>query len=140
MKSDPCIIIHNLSEGITALRAALECKQSVILLSSPEAASYLSPLVFKAIVDQASMAVPNALFKAMFDCGDQPGLVMNALRHGIKLIRANLQNDIYEKLKSVAKRSNAIIIKYEKICNLDLNKISNDEIACQEWLKKQINN
>jgi hypothetical protein len=88
------------------------------------------------MIDEAAAAVPNARFKAILDCGDQAGLVMNALRHGIQFIRADLKNDIYDKLFSMAKQSDAVIIRYDQTSTLDLGTVDDASTACQKWLKE----
>jgi fructose/tagatose bisphosphate aldolase len=136
MTYGPNIIIHDFSQATAALEAAQACNQAVTLRSTPEAAAYLNPPVFKAMIDEAAAAVPNARFKAILDCGDQAGLVMNALRHGIQFIRADLKNDIYDKLFSMAKQSDAVIIRYDQTSTLDLGTVDDASTACQKWLKE----
>jgi hypothetical protein len=136
MSHDPNFIIHDLSQATIALETALACNQTVTLRSTPEAAAYLSPPVFQAIIDEAAAAVPDARFKAILDCGDQAGLVLNAMRQGIQLIRTDLNQDVYAKLTSIAEQSDAMIMRYDITPALDLGTVDDIAAACRDWFKE----
>ena len=140
MKHEYIIIVHDLEQATAALQAANDCKRSVTLRSAPEAAAYLSATVFKAMIDEAATAVPGAKYEAALDCGDKPGLVMNALRHGIKVIRTNLSDELHTKMASIAEQTGATVKPYEKPYDetpvLDLHHVSDPASACRDWLKQ----
>ena len=45
---------------------------------------------------------------------------MNALRHGVKIVRANLSDDIQAKTNSIAEQTGALVIPYDDTPALDL--------------------
>jgi len=136
MKREHVIIVHDLEQATIALNAAKDCQRALTLRSAPEAAAYLSAAVFKAMIENAATAVPEADYEAALDCGDQPGLVMNALRQGIKMVRANLNDELYTKMVSIAEQAGAIVQPYDEIPVLDLRHISDPAAACRDWLER----
>ena len=136
MTHEPNIIIHNLDQATMALQTACECNQAVTLRSTPDAAAYLSPVVFKAMIEEAAAAVPGASFKAVLDCGNQAGLVMNALRQEIHHIRADLRDNIHAKVSSMAEQSGAVVMRYDEDPTLDLNHVDDIGSACRDWFEQ----
>lgn len=106
----PIIIIHDLDEALTAACVSVELNIPIILHSAPVAAAYLGAQAFHAIVMEAQYAYPDATVEGCLDCGDMPGYALNALRHGLKIIRIRLSNNIRLKIENIAVRSNAQIM------------------------------
>ena len=80
----PCIVIHSLVHARIVLEAATEAGGlPVLLLSAPDAACFMGPAWWLALIEAAVVghvrAVPNLL-----DCGDAAGRAMQALRLGQK--------------------------------------------------------
>ena len=136
MNRDRIIIVHDLEQAMLALKAAATCTRAVTLRSAPEAAAYLSPAVFLAMIEEAATAEPEANYTAALDCGDKPGLVMNALRHGVKIVRANLSDDVQAKMNSIAEQTKALVIPYDDTPALDLHNADDPATACRDWLEK----
>lgn len=136
MSKDIIIIVHNLEHAKAALQLAAEFKQTVVLRSAPAAAAYLSPPVFKAMIDEAVASSSPTTFKAVLDCGNQSGMAMNALRHGIKCIRTDVEKDVFAKLVSIAEQSEATVLPYNDDPVLDLQTVDDIETACRDWFKK----
>ncbi len=44
---------------------------------------------------------------AVFDCGEDPGLALGALRHGLKVIRLDAAPETREKITDIARQSGA---------------------------------
>ncbi len=81
------IIVHSLDHARAALAAAEALGVPVTLASAPNAANQVGPLWFKAVIDAAHDAHPEASFTAILDCGDAPGAVMASLRIGLRHLR-----------------------------------------------------
>ncbi|MEL0106192.1 MAG: class II fructose-bisphosphate aldolase [Rhodospirillaceae bacterium] len=132
---EPIIIVHDLEQATAALQAAAALQQTITLQSAPEAAAYFSPPVFRAMIEQAAAAVPDAKHTAILDCGDQTGLAMNALRHGVQGIRIDCGEDVFAKLVGIAKQTGAYVRPYDDAPALDLNMVEDVTTACRDWLE-----
>ncbi|MEQ8194470.1 MAG: hypothetical protein RIB59_08265, partial [Rhodospirillales bacterium] len=131
------VIVHDLEQATAALRAADACNCRVTLRSAPNAASYLSAGVFNAMIEAAAQAVPEARFDAVFDCGAEPGLALNALRHGVKAVRVDVGDDVLRKVADIAGQLGAAAEPYDDAPVLDLAAEKNEkdpQAACRDWL------
>lgn len=127
------IIVHGLADAQVALRAAAETGVPVTLLSAPGAAGYGGAAWFDAVQSLAAEAVPQAIAVAVLDCGDAPGLVMGALRQGLKAIRFTGPAPVAAKLAELAAAHGATLIT-DRVPALDLRDTRDPLAACRTWL------
>ena len=76
------VVVRDLAEAEAALKAG-----AAILESPPGAGRYWGAPYFLALVAAAQAAMPDATFEAILDCGDSPGLAVEALRQGVRAVR-----------------------------------------------------
>ena len=79
--------------------AAADCE--IILLSAPGAGIYAGPGWWKALVDAARAAAPNAKFSAILDCGDDAGAAQGAIRAGIEAVIFTGGADVAARLAAI---------------------------------------
>lgn len=127
------IIIHNLEHAQAALEVAQGLGVEVTLISAAGAAATLGATVFRDIVAKAAESYPDVHFQAVLDCGDEPGLALGALRHGIKAVRISNGPELSEKLADIAGQRGASVYS-ESGDELDLYGMSNPAAACHAWL------
>jgi hypothetical protein len=129
------IIIHSQEHAQAALSAACDLDMEITLISPPGAAAYLGATVFRDMVARAAESQPDARYRAVLDCGDEPGLALGALRHGIKGVRINNGPELSEKLADIATQRGAFVYT-EQGDELDLYGMNNPGDACRAWLKE----
>ena len=127
------IIIHSFDHATAALAAAEQYDCPVILLSAPEAAAYLGATVFRDMVAAAAAIHPRARHTAVLDCGDDPGLALGALRHGIKGVRITNGKEIQDKLADIAEQRGAFVHRDGEE-TMDLLGMDDPLAACRAWL------
>ena len=103
------IIVHSLDHAKAALSAAAELGVPVTLLSAPGAAAYLGAAVFREMIAEASRVHPRVALTAVLDCGDNPGLALNALRRGVKVVRLEAPADVRSRVADIAAQSGAAL-------------------------------
>ena len=128
------IIVHDQEQAVAALEAAQELDVPVTLVSAPGAAAYLGATVFRDMVLNAAEIFPGARYQAVLDCGDEPGLALGALRHGIKGVRIHNGPELSEKLADIAEQRGAFVYT-EKSDELDLHGMTTPAAACRAWLR-----
>ena len=104
MKNKP-IIVHGLKDAKAAVAVASDLGVPVTLRSAPGAARYLGATVFRDMIQEAQRLHPGVAVTAVFDCGDDPGLALGALRHGLKVIRVSLSGEVRERIAGIAAQS-----------------------------------
>lgn len=114
----PVFVVHALSHAVTVLEAA--AARPVILVSAPDAGIYAGPGWFKALIDTARTAAPNATFKAILDCGDDAGAAQGAIRAGIDAVIFTGRIDVAERLAAIAAASGAQLLSTRPEPLLDL--------------------
>ncbi|MBL6932011.1 MAG: hypothetical protein ISR45_03610 [Rhodospirillales bacterium] len=129
------IIIHNQEHAEAALGVAHEMGVQVTLISPPAAAAYIGATVFRDMIANAAEHHPEARYQAVLDCGDEPGLALGALRHGIKGVRINNGPELSEKLADIAGQRGAFVYTDEGD-ELDLYGMSEPAAACRAWLSE----
>lgn len=127
------IIIHTLEHATAALAAAEEFDCDVTLLSPPGAAAYIGATVFRDMIAAAAAAHPQARHQAVLDCGDDPGLAMGALRHGITGVRISNGPVIRDKLADIARQRGAFVYE-DSGETIDLLGMTEPLAACRSWL------
>ncbi|MBB5694855.1 hypothetical protein [Muricoccus pecuniae] len=80
----PAIRFRSEAEAAAALRLAGPA--GVLLVSAPGAAAWPGAAVVAAMVARAAAAHPSAPHRAALDCGAAPGLALDALRQGWRLL------------------------------------------------------
>ncbi|MBT3304983.1 MAG: hypothetical protein HN377_00710 [Alphaproteobacteria bacterium] len=105
--TDRPIIVHSLQDATAAVAVAAELGCPITLRSAPGAAAYLGPQVFRDMIEEASTGHDGATVQAVFDCGDDPGLALGALRHGLKAIRIDAPAQTVEKITDIAAQTGA---------------------------------
>ncbi len=127
------VIVHTPNHARTALGAAAELGIPIHLRSAPGAAAYIGAAVFREMIAAAATVFPAANFTAVLDCGDQPGLALNALRRGIKAVRIDVSPDVAERIADIAAQSDAIVDTSDGPA-LDLLDVEDPETALRTWL------
>ena len=134
---DRPIIIHSLEEAKAAVTVATDLGLAITLRSAPGAAAYLGAQVFRDMVDEATGPDCAVAVTAVFDCGDDPGLALSALRHGLKTISINAPADTFEKIADIAAQSGARVEKKAGETEapvLDLLESIDPEAQVRSWL------
>ena len=132
--TDKTIVIHSLEHAVAALKVARDLGSTVTLASPPGAAAYTGALWFREVMKEAEREVPEAAFTAVLDCGDKPGLVMAAFRHGVATVRFTGARPEAEKLEAMAESEGYHLITGE-LESLDLAEAENATEACRGWLE-----
>lgn len=127
------IIVHNQEQAAAALSVAQELDVPVTLISAPSAAAYVGATVFRDMISNAAERHPDARYRAVLDCGDEPGLALGALRHGIKGVRIHNGPELSEKLADIAEQRGAFVYS-DKGEELDLYGMTDPAAACRAWL------
>jgi hypothetical protein len=118
--ADPAIVVHSLGHAVAALRAASADRRRILLLSAPDAGGYAGAGWFRALVDAAHEAVPEARFSAFLDCGDAIGPALAALRAGIKDVVFTGRPDVARRLANIASQQGARVATARPANVLDL--------------------
>ena len=127
------IIIHCLEHAEAALSAAEAMDVDVTLISPPGAAATMGATVFRDIVAKAAKRYPQARFKSILDCGDEPGMAMGAFRHGIEGVRISNGPKLSDKLADIAKQRGGFVYTAQAD-ELDLHDMIEPSAACRAWL------
>ena len=118
----PVFVIHSLAHAAAVLAAASDAGRAVVLLSAPDAGIYAGPGWFKALVQAARAAVPNATFSAMLDCGDDAGAAQGAIRGGIAAVIFTGRADVAERLAAIAASAGLRLLTRRPDAALDLGR------------------
>ena len=127
-------VIHDIAHARAALAAAAEAGVAVTLVSAPAAAAYLGAVVFREMVAEAAREAPGVAVTAMIDCGDDAGLALNALRHGLKAIRLRAGPEAMAAVADIAHQLGAHIDPDPAAPALDLLDRPDAPAACRAWL------
>lgn len=128
------IVIHTIAHARAALAAAADVGRPVTLVSAPGAAAYLGAAVFREMVAAAAGETPGAAVTAMIDCGEDAGLALNALRHGLKAIRLRAGPTAMAAVADIAGQMGAFIDPDPEAPALDLLDRPDAQAACRTWL------
>ena len=136
------IIVHDLKDAITAISVASNQGCRVTLRSAAGAAAYLGPQVFYEMIETAKIGKEGTEVQAVFDCGEDTGIALSALRHGLKTIRIDAPTRTLEKISDIAKQFQAKVerappeTEEELATALDLIELEDAESAIKSWLKE----
>jgi hypothetical protein len=127
------VIVHNLEHARAALSAAAELGVAVTLLSPPAAAAYLGAAVFRHMIAEAARDCPGLDYRAVLDCGGDPGLALGALREGIQVVRLKATEEVRAKVADIAAQSGAALDETTGPA-LDLAAVDDPGEALKAWL------
>jgi hypothetical protein len=136
----PAIIVHGLDHALAALAAARQRNLAVRLCSAPGAAGYLGAGYFRRLAEQAAEAFPGVPFEAVLDCGADPGLALNAFRHGIEMVRIDVPDALRARIADIAGQYGARLAEEARLDQeegpvLDLFGEKDPQAACRRWLQ-----
>ena len=100
----PVIIVHSLAHAIGAVKAAARAGRPIVLASAPEAGVYAGPGWFRALVEAAHEAAPEARCSAILDCGDQAGAALAAIRAQVEGVVFTGRPDVARRLADIARQ------------------------------------
>ncbi|MEO5338469.1 MAG: hypothetical protein H7841_16510 [Magnetospirillum sp. WYHS-4] len=126
----PIVVVHELAHLRAALEAAEEAGVEVTLQGRflP-----MGAMVFRAMVEEAAARVPGARFRAILDCGGDPGYALNALRHGLKAVRLEAPPELRDRVSDIATQLGAALAD-DKGPTLDLLDHPDPQAACRALL------
>jgi fructose/tagatose bisphosphate aldolase len=136
--STPAFIVHTLDHAKAAVAACAERGLPATLVSASEAAAYLGAQVFREMVAEASRAYPHVSVTAVLDCGEDVGLALQALRHGLKAIRLEAAPETRAKVADIAAQTGARLAGDSDTAALDLLGAADPLAACRDWLAHHI--
>lgn len=128
------IIIHSPAHARAALAAAASLAVPVTLASAPGAGIYAGPGWFKAAIGIASSEYPAVEFTSVLDCGDEAGIVLAALRHGVSRVRFDGPDSVAARLADIAGQCGAVIERGALEPALDLLGRDDIETICRAFL------
>ena len=133
---DRPIIIHSLDEAKAAVTVAANLGLPITLRSAPGAAAYLGAQVFRDMIAEATGPDCAITVTAVFDCGDDPGLALGALRHGLKVIRINAPAETIDRIADIAAQTDARVetAQPDGTKTLDLLDLDDAQDAITTWL------
>ena len=104
------IVIHSLAQAVAALSAAAVAGRPVVIASAPDAGIYAGPGWFREVLHGAHEAVPMAQFSSLFDCGDDAGAAMAALRARLAAIVFTGRAEVAARLADIAAQGGARLV------------------------------
>ncbi len=127
------IIIRDLAQARAALAAADSLGVPVTLRSATGAAATLGAMVFVRIIAEARAAFPTVRVHAVLDCDGDPGLVLNAFRHGVDGVRCTVADDVRRRLADIGAQYGAVLDD-DPAPGFDLDRVDDPVVACRDWL------
>jgi hypothetical protein len=106
------------------------------LASAPGAGGYAGPAWFAALIEAAQAEYPGVLVTALLDCGEEPGTVLAAFRHGIRRVRFTGSEAAALRLVDIAGPLGAVIERGPIGPALDLLDCADPEAACRAYLSE----
>jgi hypothetical protein len=106
----------------------------VTLASAPGAGGYAGPAWFAALIETAKAEFPGSDVTSLLDCGEEPGTVLAAFRHGIRRVRFTGSEAAAMRLLDIAGSLGAVIERGDIGPTLDLLDCADPEAACRAHL------
>jgi len=128
------VVVHSLEHALAAAEAAAALGVPVTLGSAAGAASYAGAGWFKALIEAAAAARPEAALGAVLDCADEAGTALGALRHGVRRVRYSGPDDAAERLAAIAASAGATLERRWPDRVLDLLDAPDPGAACRRFL------
>jgi len=132
--SAPVFVVHALDHARAAVAACAERGLPATLVSAPGAAAYLGAQVFREMIAEAGRAHPHVSVTAVLDCGEDVGLALQALRHGLKAIRLAAAPATLAKVADIAAQMGARLENESDAAALDLLGADDPLAVCRAWL------
>ena len=130
------IICHSRQHFAAAFIAIRRSSLGVepIVRTAPDAAGYAGALYLRSAVESAQQS-PGEIDQVVLDCGDDPSLVLGALRVGwLKFAFSNIPA-VHSKLFQIIVKSGGGVVQINQGPVIDLNLTSHPINCCQTWLK-----
>jgi hypothetical protein len=108
MAAPPAVIVHGLTDAVTAMRASRGA--SVTLLSAPGAALFAGCLWWRQVVRQAAEMVPHEHVSDVLDCADGSGAALSALRIGQRAIVLHPGSPGFPAVTAIAAARGAVVL------------------------------
>jgi hypothetical protein len=128
-------VARGAAEAAAALRLAGDVP--VLLLSAPSAAGSLGPRGWRALVEAARAAAPDAALQDALCCGDLPGHALAALRSGCRMLVLDPACPAFAALRNAAAELGAVLLPERPpaldLHGLDLHKPGGQALLAQ-WL------
>ncbi|MFQ6017778.1 MAG: class II fructose-bisphosphate aldolase [Kiloniellaceae bacterium] len=134
--AERAIIVHTLDEARAAVAAAAQLGVPVTLASAAGAAGYTGALWFREVAATAAAERPEVEVTAVLDCGTKPGLVLAALRQGLKTVRFTGRKSTARTLSEIAAGYGAELIT-GPFKAVDLLDQPEPEAVCRRWLARR---
>ena len=129
------ILFHSLAHARVACTATVDARATLTLRTAPGAAAYAGSQYLKAIVDRVMAEYPDIRVTPVIDCGDDPGIVMGALRIGWMSVAFSGPPPARDKLADIAEQYGAALVTEDVQGEvLDLLDHPDPEDACRQFL------
>jgi hypothetical protein len=124
----PQVVVHDLAQARAALAATGECGARIELRSAPGAAAYAGVGYLQALGELLGQEL-------VVDCGDDPGLVMAALRTGCRKLAFSGSAELSLRLADMAAQAGATLV-HEPVPSpaLVLTPDDDAQARCVAWL------
>lgn len=116
----PALVVRGAAEAVAAL--ALAGGRRVLLLSAPGAAGYLGAAGWRALLQAAAGATPDAPFEDALCCADAPGLALAALRAGCRGLVLDAACPAFAQVAGAAAELGAVLLPARPVA-LDLGEL-----------------
>ena len=132
MDAVPQVVVHDLAQARAALAAAAACGVRIELRSAPDAAAYAGVGYLQALGELAGQEL-------VVDCGDDPGLVMAALRTGCRKLAFAGSGELFQRLADMAAQAGAELVQGTRSPVLVLSPDDDARARCLAWLSGRAN-
>ena len=131
------IICHSRQHFVAAFTAIRQSSLQLepIVRTAPDAAAYAGALYLRSAAELAQQS-PEEIDQVVLDCGDNPSLVLGALRVGwLKFAFSGIPT-VQAKLSQIILKSGGDVVQINQGPVIDLNITSHPINCCQTWLKQ----
>lgn len=129
------VIAYSLSHALAAAAAATHAALPLELVSVPGCGSAAGTGWFAALGDLVAERFPDLPLSLTLDCADDPGLVLGALRHGLKSIIFTGDPIAASRLDDIAGQYRAVVHRCRPTA-LDLHGTRNPRATCAGWFAR----
>ncbi len=133
-KYSRAVVIHGLVDARRTCHIARDLGVEILLVSSPDAVSYIGPTWFFDITLQVKQEFPDVVIDAVLDCGDAAGGALAALRAGIKSIHYSGEKNVAHKIEDIAKQRGAKLLRSTPRA-FDPRRSANPDGELRAWLE-----
>ena len=131
------IICHSRLHFEAAFSTIRERKPAImpIIRTPPDAAAYAGALYLKSAASYAQTS-PADMELVVLDCGDDPSLVLGALRVSWSIFAFSGPPMVHDKIAQLISKSGARLVQINKGPVLDLQDIVDPIKCCHNWLDR----